>query len=120
MQVLKEAGTATGKALQYLHSEWGKLITYLEDGRLEIDNNLAENATRPFVMGRKNWLFSDSVAGVKSSTNLYSLTETAKVCGLEPFAYMREVFTRLPHAKTVEDMGQLLPWCAAPVSADTS
>jgi len=113
-------GTATGKALHYLHSEWSKLITYLEDGRLEIDNNLAENAIRPFVMGRKNWLFSDSVAGVKSSANLYSLIETAKSNGLEPYAYLREVFTRLPQVETVEDIEQLLPWRNAPVSAETS
>lgn len=112
-------GTATGKALQYLHSEWSKLTAYLEDGRLEIDNNLAENAIRPFVMGRKNWLFSDSVTGVKSSANLYSLIESAKANGLEPYAYLREVFTRLPQSNNVEDIEQLLPWCAATVSAET-
>jgi len=69
--------TATGKALNYLHHEWPKLIRYLDDGRIEIDNNLAENAIRPFVLGRKNWLFSDSVRGVKASANLYSLIESA-------------------------------------------
>ena len=62
--------SATGKALNYLHREWPKLIVYLEDGRLEIDNNGAENAIRPFVVGRKNWLFSASVKGVKASANL--------------------------------------------------
>jgi transposase len=76
--------SATGKALHYLHNEWPKLIRYLEDGRLEIDNNAAENAIRPFVLGRKNWLFSDSVSGVQASANLYSLMETAKANGLEP------------------------------------
>jgi len=69
--------TALGKALNYLHNEWTKLIVYLEDGRLMIDNNGAENAIRPFVIGRKNWLFSHSVKGVKASANLYSLIETA-------------------------------------------
>jgi transposase len=113
-------GTATGKALHYLHSEWSKLVAYLEDGRLEIDNNLAENAIRPFVMGRKNWLFSDSVAGVNASANLYSLIETAKANGLEPYRYLRDVFTRLPQAKAVEDFEELLPWHAATVSAETS
>jgi len=53
-----------------MNNEWPKLVRYLEDGRLEIDNNLAENAIRPFVIGRKNWLFSDSVHGVKASANL--------------------------------------------------
>jgi hypothetical protein len=103
-------GTLTGKALNYLNNEWPKLVRYLEDGRLEIDNNLAENAIRPFVIGRKNWLFSDSVKGVKASANLYSLIETAKANKLEPYQYLREVFTRLPQADTVEDIENLLPW----------
>ena len=60
-------------------------------------------------MGRKNWLFSNSVAGVTSSANLYSLIETAKAHGLEPYAYLREVFTKLPGAATVEDIEALLP-----------
>jgi hypothetical protein len=100
---------ATGKALHYLNAQWDKLTRYLEDGRLEIDNNLCENAVRPFVMGRKNWLFSDSVAGVKASANLYSLIETAKAHDLEPYAYLREVFTKLPAAVTVEAIEALLP-----------
>ncbi len=78
--------SATGKALNYLHNEWDKLIRYLDDGCLEIDNNGAENTIRSFVVGRKNWLFSASVKGVKASANLYSLIETAKVNGLEPYA----------------------------------
>jgi len=102
-------GTAAGKALNYLNNEWSKLIGYLDDGRLEIDNNLAENAIRPFVIGRKNWLFSQSVAGVKASANLYSLIETAKACGLEPYAYLRYLYTHLPGATSVEDIEALLP-----------
>ena len=101
--------SATGKALNYLHNEWHKLIRYLDDGRLEIDNNAAENAIRPFVPGRKNWLFSDSVKGVKASANLYSLIETAKANGLEPYAYLRCLFTELPNAETVETIEALLP-----------
>ncbi len=101
--------SATGKALHYLHNEWDKLVRYLEDGRLEIDNNGAENAIRPFVMGRKNWLFSASVKGVKASANLYSLIETAKANGLEPYAYLRRIFTELPRADTVEAIETLLP-----------
>ena len=81
--------SATGKALNYLHNEWSKLVRYLDDGRLEIDNNGAENAIRPFVVGRKNWLFSASVKGVKASANLYSLIETAKANSLEPYACLR-------------------------------
>jgi hypothetical protein len=101
--------SATGRALNYLHNEWHKLIGYLKDGRLEIDNNRAENAIRPFVIGRKNWLFSDSVRGVNASANLYSLIETAKANGLEPYAYLRRVFTELPKAETVEAIEALLP-----------
>ena len=101
--------SATGKALNYLHNEWRKLIRYLDDGRLEIDNNGAENAIRPFVLGRKNWLFSNSVKGVNASANLYSLIETAKANGLEPYAYLRHVFTELPKAQTVEAIEALLP-----------
>ena len=101
--------TATGKALNYLHNEWPKLIRYLDDGRLEIDNNRAENAIRPFVLGRKNWLFSDSVRGVKASANLYSLIESAKANQLEPYAYLRYLFTELPKANTVEAIEALLP-----------
>ena len=101
--------SAAGKALGYLNNEWPKLIGYLADGRLEIDNNHAENAIRPFVIGRKNWLFSDSVRGVKASANLYSLIETAKANGLEPYAYLRRVFTELPKADTVDAIEALLP-----------
>ena len=102
--------TATGKALAYLSNEWDKLQGYLQDGRLHIDNNLAENAIRPFVVGRKNWLFSDSVGGVMASANLYSLIETAKANGLEPYAYLRKVYTELPKAQSVADLEALLPY----------
>jgi len=101
--------SATGQALNYLHNEWDRLVRYLDDGRLEIDNNLAENAIRPFVVGRKNWLFSTSVKGVKASANLYSLIECAKINGLEPYAYLRHIFTELPKAGTVEAIEALLP-----------
>lgn len=102
--------TATGKALSYLHEQWHKLIRYLDDGRLEIDNNLTENAIRPFVVGRKNWLFSDTVQGVTASANLYSLIETVKANGLEPHAYLQKVFTELPTADSVELIEALLPF----------
>lgn len=106
---LMPPSSMTGKALTYLNNEWDKLIAYLKDGRLEIDNNGAENAIRPFVVGRKNWLFSTSVKGVKASANLYSLVETAKANGLEPYAYLRYLFTKLPAANSVEDFEALLP-----------
>ena len=95
--------------MHYLHREWPKLIVYLEDGRLEIDNNGAENAIRPFVLGRKNWFFSASVKGLKASANLYSLIETVKANGLEPYVYLRNLFTELPKATTVEAIETLVP-----------
>ena len=106
--------TALGKALGYLHNEWDKLVVYLRDGRLAIDNNATENALRPFCVGKKNWLFSDSVAGVKSSANLYSLIESAKAHGLEPYTYLRRIFTDLPKAQTIADFEALLPSAMKP------
>ena len=99
-----------GKALAYLDHHWLGLVRYCEDGRLEIDNNRCENALRPFVTGRKNWLFSDTVKGAQASANLYSLIETAKANQLEPYAYLRRVFTLLPQATTLADIEALLPW----------
>lgn len=106
---------ALGKALAYLNKNWDKLSVYTTDGRLNIDNNPAENAIRPFVIGRKNWLFSVSVPGAKASANLYSLIETAKANGLEPYAYLKKVFTDLPKASSLEDIEQLLPIKQQPV-----
>lgn len=99
-----------GKALHYLHEQWPKLIRYVESGDYPIDNNAAENAIRPFVIGRKNWIFSTSPKGATASANLYSVIETAKANGLEPYAYLRKVFTALPQATSVEQIEALLPW----------
>ena len=98
------------KALTYLNNQWPKLIRYTENGAWPIDNNLAENSIRPFVVGRKNWLFTATPQGAKASANLYSLVETAKANDLEPSAYLKAVFTLLPQAKTLEDVEALLPW----------
>ena len=99
-----------GKALAYLDKNWDKLTVYIEDGRLNIDNNPAENAIRPFVVGRKNWLFSATVPGAKSSANLYGLIETAKANNIEPYRYLRHIFKELPGAQTAEQIEKLLPW----------
>ena len=101
--------TTTGKALVYLHNQWEKLLRYLDDGRLSIDNNATERAIKPFVVGRKNWLFADTVSGAKASANLYSLIETAKANGLEPYHYLRHVFAELPKAENIEQIEALLP-----------
>ena len=102
--------TKLGTALHYAHNNWQGLIRYCEDGRLNIDNNPIENAIRPFCVGRRSWLFSNSVDGAKASANLYSLIATAKANGLEPYAYLRYVFTHLPQATCVEDIEALLPY----------
>lgn len=99
-----------GEALAYLDKYWPKLVRYLERGDLPIDNNRAENAIRPFVIGRKNWLFSDTPAGAHASARLYGIIETAKANGHEPYAYLCRILRDLPKAKTVEDFEALLPW----------
>jgi transposase len=99
-----------GKALSYTLNQWPKLIVFLSQGHVALDNNRAENAIRPFVIGRKNWLFCDTVAGAQASANLYALIETAKANGLEPHAYLARVFTQLANAQTVDDIEKLLPF----------
>jgi len=102
--------TLTGEALHYLNSKWQYLIRYLEEGFLEIDNNRVENAIRPFVVGRKNWLFCDSPKGALASANIYTLIETAKNNELDPFQYLKTVFNKLPNTKNLQDYENLLPW----------
>ena len=99
----------TGKALGYLSTQWPKLLRVLDDGRLPLDTNAVENAIRPFVVGRKAWLFADTVRGAEASANLYSLIETAKRQRLDPFGYLRVLFRDLPRATTVEEIEALLP-----------
>jgi transposase len=105
-----------GEALGYLITQWPKLVRYVEDPRLAIDTNLAENSIRPFALGRRNWLFADTVKGAKASAALYSIVSTARANGLEPYAYLRRLFAELPKAKTVEDFEALLPFNTAPHS----
>jgi transposase len=104
------AQNALGKAVNYPASNWSRLERYIEAGHLPIDNNAAERAIRPFVIGRKNWLFSDTPKGATASAQLYSLVETAKANGQEPYAWLCHILERLPQATTVEDYEALLPW----------
>ena len=99
-----------GKALNYLHNQWQKLIVYLDDGNYPIDNNAAENAIRPFVIGRKNWLFSNTPSGAQASANMYSIIETAKAHGINPQEYLTHVYKETPLVKSIEDYEKLLPW----------
>jgi transposase len=100
-------GSNTGKAINYTLGQWDKLLVYLEEGWLKIDNNSAENAIRPFAVGRKNWLFADTQQGATASATIYSILETAKANDLEPFWYMYTLLEKLPELKTKEDF---IPW----------
>jgi transposase len=100
----------TGKALGYLHNEWDRLVRFLHDGEIPISNQTAENAIRPFAVGRRNWLFSATRAGAEASSILYSIVESAKANGREPYAYFSEVIARLPACTTVEELTGLLPY----------
>ena len=97
-----------GEAIKYCKNQWQKLIRYIEDGNLNIDNNRAERAVKPFVIGRKNWLFSNTANGAKASAMLYSIVETAKANGLIPFNYITYCLEQL--CKPDVDVEQLLPW----------
>jgi len=99
-----------GKGLHYASENWSKLNRYLEDPDIPISNERAENAIRPFVIGRKAWLFSDTPAGADASANIYSLVESTKVSGLDPFDYLGIVIAQLPYCSTVEHYERLLPW----------
>jgi transposase len=103
-------GSLLGKALHYVTAQWPKLVRYVEDGRYPIDNNACENAIRPFVVGRRNWLFADTVAGANASANLYSLLQTCVANGIDGFRYLSALLVALPRAKTVEDYEALMPW----------
>jgi hypothetical protein len=94
----------TGKAISYLDKQWKKLE------RIPLDTNAAERAIRPFVVGRRTWMFVDTPSGATASARLYSLAETAKANGIEPWAYLNHVFEKLPQATTAEDIEALLPW----------
>ena len=102
---------AIAKAFVYLNNQFVKLCVYLEDGRLNIDNNGAENHIRPMVLGRKNWLFATSVKGAEAIATWYTMIETAKANGLEPYHYLKYLLTELPYyQKDGRDIEALLPW----------
>jgi len=84
-----------GKAIFYALKQWNALVRYVEDGRLAIDNNVAENALRCVAIGRSNWVFCGSPAGGRRAAILYSLIVSCKLTGIDPFAYIRDVLTRI-------------------------
>lgn len=90
-------GSKLEDAVNYALNQEQYLRAFLKNGEVEISNNFAENAIRPFVIGRKNWLFSDTVKGAKSSAIIYSLIETAKANGIEPYTYLNLILTDMQY-----------------------
>ena len=107
--VIRES-SKTGEAVKYTLSQWDKIMKYTECASLTPDNNACENAIRPFVLGRKNWLFSVSTKGAESSCFMYSLIETAKQNGLNPYGYLYHIFKEVPSFEDEKDFEKLLPW----------
>ncbi|MFC5468476.1 IS66 family transposase [Cohnella suwonensis] len=105
-----------GQAITYSINQWDKLTAFLADGRLEIDNNRSERSIKPFVIGRKNWLFANTPRGAKASSTIYSVIETAKENGLNPFKYLQYLFEQMPQLsdpKDPEELDRLLPWSSS-------
>ncbi len=99
-----------GQAVSYTLNQWPKILNYLKDPRLDISNNLSERAIKPFVIGRKGWLFANSVAGANAAATIFSIIETCKHHQVEPYGYLRYVLNVLPQCQTIEDYEKLLPY----------
>lgn len=112
-QVLPKS--AFGQAITYCLNQWDKLTAFLQDGRLELDNNRSERSIKPFVIGRKNFMFSNTPRGARASAVIYSIVETAKENGLNPFQYLNYLFEKLPNIDTKDNevLDKLLPWSDA-------
>ncbi len=110
LQVKAFPKSALGQAISYTLNQWPKLMNYLKDGRLEISNNLSERAIKPFAIGRKNWLFANSVEGAEAGATLYSFIETCKYHEIEPFDWFRYVFAQLPLCHSDAEREALLPF----------
>lgn len=98
------------KALAYGRKRWDALSRFLDDGRAEIDNNIAERAIRAIAIGRKNWLFAGSRAGGERAAALYTVIETAKLNGLEPQAYITDVIEKIAQGWPASRWDELMPW----------
>ena len=108
-----EKGSKLEEAVRYSLNQKQQLMAYLDNGEVPISNNLAENAIRPFTLGRKNWLFCDTPKGAETSAIVYSLVESAKANGVEPFAYLQHVLVQLPYlgkSHSHEELESLMPW----------
>ena len=108
------AKSPLAQAIQYSLTRWAALTRYVEDGRIEIDNNAAERAIRALVLGRRNYLFAGSDAGGETAACLYSLIGTCRLNGIDPHGYLRHVLERIP-AHPINRIEDLLPWRVAPL-----
>jgi len=106
--------TDPGKAVNYAINQWDRFIRFLNHHNLTPDNNTVENAIRPFAVGRKNWLFSNTPRGATSSAIIYSLVESAKNNNLIVYNYLQYLFSELPKEKSPEDLERLLPCNLSP------
>ena len=112
MEAIMLPSSPTGKAVKYALGQWEKLNQFTNNGLIAIDNNFMESHIRPFVVGRKAWMFAATPKGAHASSAIYSLVETAKANGVDPYDYLRLIFKELPMAKTIEDFEKLLPYRA--------
>lgn len=101
-------GSSVGKAITYTLKFWKRLVRYTEDGSWEIDNNWIENQVRPVALGRKNWMFAGSHEGAKRAAMMYSFMETCKLNNIDPYAWLKEVLTKIPD-HSVQNLEELLP-----------
>ena len=108
-----EKGSKLEEAVHCSLNQKQPLMAFLDNSEVSISNNLAENAIRPFTLGRKNWLFCDTTKGAEASAIVYSLVESTKVNGVEPFAYLQHVLLQLPYlgkTHSHEELESLMPW----------
>jgi transposase len=103
-------------AMDYALGQWSSLLVFLKDGRVEIDNNLVENAIRPTAIGKKNWLFIGEADAGQRSAILYTIIESCRRRSIDPYAYLRDVLTRLPHM-TNHQISEVVPaaWRSTPL-----
>ncbi len=118
MKVLPEG--PLGKAIKYMLNHWDALNQYLKDGRLEIDNNRAERSIKPFVIGRKNWLFHGNDIGARAGGTLFSLIETCKAHNIDVFSWLKHAINNIQQADTVEKLEQLLPFNVKPENLEAA
>lgn len=109
-------GSATARAIDYSLNRWVALTRFLDDGDLPIDNNWVENRIRPIALGRQNWLFAGSLRAGKRAAAVMNLIHSAKLNGLDPYTYMRDVLERLP-TQPASQIAELLPHHWQPITS---